>query len=513
MDHGISLDTALARWAVTTPDAPFVSEVETGRVLSYGAARAAVQTLRAYLGEPGRVVGLSLPAGVPSAMTWLAALTGGHTLVPCSPDATDEEKARLGARFGVDTLVVPAVDHAFGFANPEARIITLREVEEVIGRAVAGPAPSVPAAFEGEVCLTTSGTTGEPKGIRLRAHQVAYTADQIRRRHRLKTSDRGLSVLPFFHVNAPVVSLCATLMAGATVVIAPRFSRSRFWSWIEREQITWASVVPAIVAMLLQTEPPEWLPGPLRFVRTASAPLPVTYLREFERRFGVPMIETYGLSEAAATVAANPAPPARHVPGSVGLPLGVSIRICRPRENNVSTSLADVAPGVEGEICISGPSVIAGYEGGVGASSFTDGWFRTGDLGRLDNDGYLHISGRLGDVINRGGEKIAPREVEEVLLAHPLVRDVAVVGRPDPIFGRRVVAYVVPSGGAFPDLSGTLRAYAARRLSTYKVPEEVVEVPALPRTRTGKIQRHLVGVTTVAGLGGLTDELEQDGAA
>lgn len=513
MDHGISLDSALARWAVSTPNASFVSEIETGRVLNYGAARAAVQSLRAYLGEPGRVIGLALPPGVPSAMAWLTALTGGHTLVPCSPDATDEEKGRLAARFGVDTLIVTSVDEAFGFGNPSARIITLGELEEAMTGA-AGVSPRAGrSAHEGEVCLTTSGTTGEPKGIRLRAHQVAYTADQIRRHHRLATADRGLSVLPFFHVNAPVVSLSATLMAGATVVIAPRFSRSRFWHWVEQEQITWASVVPAIVAMMLQTDPPEWLPGPLRFVRTASAPLPVTYLRDFERRFGIPMIETYGLSEAAATVAANPVPPKRHVPGSVGLPLGVAIRICRPREDRASSPLMDLAAGVEGEICISGPSVISGYEGGVGASSFVDGWFRTGDLGWLDGDGYLHITGRLGDVINRGGEKIAPREVEEVLLGHPLVRDVAVVGRPDPIFGRRVVAYVVSTGRSFPDLAGTLRAYASRRLSPYKVPEEIIEVAELPRTRTGKIQRHLVGMAAGARLGGLAVDVEQSEAS
>src|SRR5262249_12600093 len=147
----------------------------------------------------------------------------------------------------------------------------------------------------------------------------------------LSPSDRGLAVLPFFHINAPVVSLCASLMAGSTVVIAPRFSRSRFWEWIETYQITWVSIVPTILAMLLQTERPGFVPAYLRFVRTASAPLPAIQLVQFEQRFGIPVIETYGLTEAASQICANPLPPERHIAGSVGKPVGVLLRICQPR--------------------------------------------------------------------------------------------------------------------------------------------------------------------------------------
>lgn len=299
-------------------------------------------------------------------------------------------------------------------------------------------------------------------------------------------------MLPFFHINAPVVSLSATLLAGASLVIAPRFSRSRFWDWIHHNRVTWASVVPTIVSHLLQAEKPEWLPGRLRFVRTASAPLPAVWLAEFENRFGIPVIETYGLSEAASQVAANPVPPGLHRAGSVGLPTGVKMRICEPGGDAEAGTLRDVEPGSEGEICIAGPSVIQGYDGGAGADSFAGEWFRTGDLGRFDRDGYLFITGRIRDVINRGGEKISPREVEEVLLAHPAVRDAVVVAEPDPVYGQRAVAYLVPSAPGTSDLEASLRVHASARLARFKVPSRFVVVQDLPRTRTGKVRRGLI---------------------
>ncbi|HEX3724084.1 MAG TPA: AMP-binding protein, partial [Nitrolancea sp.] len=447
--------------------------------------------------EP-RTIALALPGGIAAAVAWIAALTGDHLLIPCSRDATDDEKSRLAATYQPTTALVTTADAASSFGPSVTQIITTAQLNELVEKwsqrtDLEDSSRTEPDA--GYVCLTTSGTTGVPKGVRLRADQIAWTADQIRMRHQLTEADRGLSVLPFFHINAPVVSLCATLMAGGMVIVAPRFSRSRFWSWIETEQITWASIVPTILAVLLQTDRPSWLPGSLRFVRTASAPLPVVQLMAFEKRFGIPVIETYGLSEAAATVAANPVPPERYKPGSVGLPLGVALRICYPRDEEQPDLLLDVAPGKEGEICISGPSVIAQYDNGVSASSFQDGWFRTGDLGHLDKDGFLFITGRMKDVINRGGEKIAPREVEEILLEHPLVRDAAVVPEPDPIYGQQPVAYVVLNEGSGSSTLPGLREHCALKLSAYKIPARFIAVDELPRTRTGKIQRHLVGIS------------------
>ncbi|GAC1567648.1 MAG: hypothetical protein NVS3B14_14330 [Ktedonobacteraceae bacterium] len=251
--------------------------------------------------------------------------------------------------------------------------------------------------------------------------------------------------------------------------------------------------MPTILAILLKTEKPAFLPGTLRFVRTASASLPVAHLKAFEEKFGIPVIETYGLTEAASQVAANPVPPGLHKAGSVGLPVGVSLRICHPGTDDCQQGLQDVATGASGEICIKGLGVIQSYWGNEDQESFRDSWFRTGDLGYQDEDGYLYINGRLRDVIIRGGENIAPREIEEVLHAHPAVQDVAVVGRPDNIYGEQVVAYVILHDAWNPTGSvESLRDYAAQNLSSHKVPADFIVLDSLPRNHTGKVDRHFL---------------------
>ncbi len=498
--HAPSITERLEHWAHNQPDTTFLTDLETGHSLTYLQTLKAMRGLQQHLGSNARSIVLGLPGGMSAAVVWLAALTGGHQLVPCSPEATDSEKSRLAESFTPDLAVAEEASAADGFGPVVKRVITRSELDEQVLDWANQPGPLLtPRVYglvdRGTVRLTTSGTTGSPKGVCLRADQFAWTADQIRISHRLTPDDRGLSVLPFFHINAPVVSLCTTVMSGGTLVVAPRFSRTRFWDWIQDYQVTWASIVPTILAVLLQTERPDWLPGTLRFVRTASAPLPLVQLMAFEKRFDIPVIETYGLSEAAATVAANPVPPEHYKPGSVGRPIGVSLRVCRPLEDQPIGGLKQVKTGEEGEICISGPNVIDAYDAGASASSFQDGWFRTGDLGYLDSDGFLFITGRIKDVINRGGEKISPREVEEIMLAHPNVRDAAVIAEPDPIYGQRPIAYVVLEPNAKPGALDGVREHCASLLSAYKVPERFEPVAELPRTRTGKIRRHLVGIS------------------
>jgi acyl-CoA synthetase (AMP-forming)/AMP-acid ligase II len=432
-----------------------------------------------------------LSGGIADAVLWLSALTGGHTLVPLAPDAADEERARAVSMFTPGVLFVEQAEEAEGVPGAlAAQIVTRQECELLIEQARTeriSPLPSV----KGHVCLMTSGTTGDPKGVILDEYQIAWTADHVRTSHRLSPTDRGLTVLPFSHVNGPVVGLCASIMAGSTVVIARKFSRSHFWSWIEEYQVTWTSIVPSIVTILLGTEKPAFLPGVLRFMRTGASALPATDLHAFEAKFGIPLIETYGLSEAASQVTANPVPPGRHKPGSVGLPVGVSLRICRPRVDG-DEDLRDVSRGETGEICISGPSVISAYYGNADKESFQHGGFRTGDLGYQDEEGYLYITGRLRDVIIRGGENIAPREVEEVLETHPAVREAAVIGRPDPVYGERVVAYIVVNGPWAPELAQSMREYTAQRLSAHKVPVDFIAVDALPKNALGKVAHRLL---------------------
>jgi acyl-CoA synthetase (AMP-forming)/AMP-acid ligase II len=484
-----SLYRSLVKWASVQPGMTSIVEAVTGRELTYCQALAAINKLRELLGNTPRCIVLALPGGVANAVIWISALSGGHHLIPLSPNTTDEEKVRVAQKCRPDVLFVEQAQEAQGFACPHAQVITRQACDALIEQA------SFCESFEpveGQVCLTTSGTTGEPKGVILSERQIVWTADHIRASHHLTTQDRGLTVLPFFHVNAPVVSLCSSLLAGSTVVIAQRFSRRHFWSWIERYEITWASIVPTIVTILLETEKPAFLPGSLRFVRTGSAALSAADLLAFEARFGIPLIETYGLSEAASQVVANPVPPGVHKPGSAGRPVGVALRICYPRADGGEEMLRDVAPGETGEICIAGPSVIGMYQDHAGEEAFQDGWFRTGDLAYMDEDRYLFIKGRLREVINRGGENIAPREVEEVLLRHAAVRDVAAVGRPDPIYGEQVVAYVVVRGAWSEEMAQELHQYAAQRLSPHKVPVDFIALDALPRNPTGKVERRLL---------------------
>src|SRR6266446_625840 len=465
------LHNQLMHWATIAPEQISIVEAETGRSMTYSHCLSAVQKMRHFLGAQPRNLMLTLSGGIADAVLWLSALTGGDMLVPLAPGAADEERARAVSMYKPDVLFVEQVEEAQGFpGTPDARVVSRQACELLIEQARTeriSPLPSV----KGHVCLMTSGTTGDPKGVILDEYQIAWTADHVRTSHRLSPADRGLTALPFSHVNGPVIGLCASIMAGSTVVIARKFSRSHFWSWIEEYQITWASIVPSIVTILLGTSLPApqaglpaFLPGALRFMRTGAAALPAADLRAFEAKFGIPLIETYGLSEAASQVTANPVPPGRHKPGSAGLPVGVSLRICRPRVDG-DEELHDVPRGETGEICISGPSVISAYYGNADKESFQNGWFRTGDLGYQDEEGYLFITGRLRDVIIRGGENIAPREVEEVLETHPAVREAAVIGRPDAVYGEQVVAYIVVNGSWSPELEQKLHEYAAQKLS------------------------------------------------
>src|SRR5256884_1599923 len=466
--------------------------------------------MRRFLGAQPRNLILTLSGGIADAVLWLAALTGGHVLVTLAPDAQEEERQRAVSMYKPDVLVVEQPEEAQGFPGAsDAKIVTRQACELLIEQARTeriAPLPSV----QGHVCLMTSGTTGEPKGVILDAYQIAWTADHVRTSHRLSPTDWGLTALPFFHVNGPVVGLCASIMAGSTIVLARTFSRSHFWSWIEAYQVTWASTVPTIVAILLLTEKPAFLPGALRFIRTGAAALPAADLLAFEAKFGIPLIETYGLSEAASQVTANPVPPGRHEPGSAGLPVGVSLRICRPRADG-DEDLHDVPRGETGEICISGPSVISAYYGNADKESFQNGWFRTGDLGYQDEEGYLFLTGRLREVIIRGGENIAPREVEEVLETYPDVREAAVIGRHDAVYGEQVVAYIVVSSPWSPELAQRLHEYAARRLSAHKIPVDFIAVDALPKNALGKVAHRLLQARDTRSSAGASGGLGQGG--
>ncbi|WP_188881848.1 AMP-binding protein, partial [Alicyclobacillus cellulosilyticus] len=376
----------------------------------------------------------------------------------------------------------PGAEAAPGVAAPVAAATDKAEAADAAARDASHPDEEDVA-----ILLFTSGTTGLPKGVALTHRQVMATARNVIASHRLTPADVSYVFLPLFHINAQVVALLSTLLSGGRMVIEEKFSKSRFWDTVARYRVTWASAVPTVIGILVKATDPPRVPASLRFLRSASAPLPAFVARRFEAKFGIPVIESYGLTEAASQVCVNPLPPGKRKIGSVGLPCGVELRV-------VDGNDRELPPGEIGEIVIRGESVITSYAyGDAGPETFRGGWFHTGDMGYVDEEGYVYITGRTKEMINRAGQKVSPREVEEVIAQHPAVKQVAVIGLPDELYGEKVLAYVVPEEGMVHDEAAfkeALRQLCQSSLSSYKCPADFHLVDDIPVGPTGKVQRH-----------------------
>src|SRR5688572_23617219 len=334
--------------------------------------------------------------------------------------------------------------------------------------------------------LHTSGRTGRPKRVPLLHRNLAVSAKNIIGTYDLSPSDVALIAMPLFHVHGLVASTLATLASGGTVVVPPKFNPLSFWRTVRDTRSTWYSAVPTIHSLLLARATSERPQGAenLRFIRSCSAALSPEMMHNLESAFGAPVLEAYGMTEASHQMSSNPLPPAARKPGSVGPGTGVKISIMDPEGNHLPT-------GTAGEVVIQGPNVIEGYENNpeANATSFTSGWFRTGDQGILDADGYLQLVARIKELINRGGEKISPREIDEVLLAHPAIAEAVCFGTPHPTWGEEVAAAIVLKGTA---TEQEIVSYCKDHLADFKRPKKVHIVDTIPRTATGKIQRRAV---------------------
>jgi acyl-CoA synthetase (AMP-forming)/AMP-acid ligase II/acyl carrier protein len=349
--------------------------------------------------------------------------------------------------------------------------------------------------------LHTSGTTSRPKIVPLTHGNLCSSAWNVQATLGLSAIDRCLNVMPLFHIHGLVAALLASLSAGASVVCAPGFYAPRFFKWMAAFHPTWYTAVPTIhQSILARTEENRATiqQHPLRFVRSSSASLPPQVMAGLELAFGVPVIEAYGMTEAAHQMASNPLPPGFRKPGTVGLPAGPEIGIMNEAGNLLRR-------GDIGEIVIRGPNVTSGYENNPKANqtAFTGGWFRTGDQGFLDSDGYLAISGRLKELINRGGEKISPREVDEVLIDHPAIEQAVTFAVPHPQLGEDVgAALVVRRGCTATEIE--VREFAASRLAYFKVPRWIRFLDEIPKGPTGKLQR--IGLASRLGVEAVVDE-------
>ena len=334
--------------------------------------------------------------------------------------------------------------------------------------------------------LHTSGTTSRPKIVPLSHANLMSSAANIARFLELGEQDRCLNVMPLFHIHGLVGALLASVVGGGSLVCTPGFEATRFFGWINEYQPTWYSAVPTIHQSIAErgNEYTQAAPGHrFRFVRSSSAALPPRTLHEIEHLFQAPVIEAYGMTEAAHQMASNPLPPAERKPGSVGIAAGVDIAI-------MDEAGQMLKQGRRGEIVIRGAGVTAGYDNNPEANTqaYKDGWFRTGDQGYLDEDGYLFITGRLKEIINRGGEKISPREVDEALLDHPAVAQATAFAVPHATLGEDMAAVVVLRAGATAD-EAALRLHLFKQLADFKVPSRIVFLDEIPKGATGKIQR------------------------
>ncbi|MDJ0533257.1 MAG: AMP-binding protein [Xenococcaceae cyanobacterium MO_207.B15] len=343
--------------------------------------------------------------------------------------------------------------------------------------------------------LHTSGTTSRPKIVPLTQKNLLTSANNIRTTLKLQFCDRCLNVMPLFHIHGLMGVLLSSMTAGASVVCTPGFYAPQFYNWIKECQPTWYSAVPTMhQGILARAEANRHIiaNNPLRLIRSSSAPLPPQIIKELETTFNAPVIEAYGMTEASHQMASNPLPPQTRKPGSVGIAVGLELAIMDEGGNILPTETV-------GEVVIKGANVTLGYENNpeANAKSFTKGWFRTGDLGSLDTEGYLYLKGRIKEIINRGGEKISPREVDEVLLDHPAVEQVVTFAAPHTLLGEDVAAAIVlKANQSATELE--LKEFTATKLADYKVPRVILFLEEIPKGATGKRQR--IGLANKLGL-------------
>lgn len=467
------------------------------RVFTYAEFSGLVESLtRALqdfgLGEGDRIA-LALPNGPEVIAAFLAAATVG-TAAPLNPAYTVDEFKFYLEDTQARVLIVPR-----GEANEARR--AAKETKVAIIECSNGAADvnfvmndklrkadkdDVVSGQDIALILHTSGTTSRPKRVPLAHANLLTSARNVAQTYQLTSDDVSLCVMPLFHVHGLVASTLATFHSGGTVVVPAKFNPLSFWATVREHGATWYSAVPTIHQVLLSRAKGARPSGAeqLRFIRSCSASLAPQLMADMETTFGAPVLEAYGMTEAAHQMASNPLPPLAHKPGSVGRGTAVDIAILDEAGNLLPT-------GATGEVSIKGPNVFSGYEGNAeaNAESFSNGWFRTGDQGTLDNEGYLTLVGRIKELINRGGEKISPREIDEALLRHPAVAEACCFGIPDRVYGEGVAAAVVLKEQA---TEKDLIAHCRSSLSDFKCPTRIFIMDVIPRTATGKIQRRNV---------------------
>jgi acyl-CoA synthetase (AMP-forming)/AMP-acid ligase II len=444
--------------------------------------------------RPGEPVSIVLPNCLEYLATFLAVTHARAIAAPLNPAYKVEEFRFYLEDIGARAIILPPGDHAVREAAAHLNIPLWEasldssgrvRLEPPAGTATPAPDSGEPRPDDVALFLHTSGTTSRPKGVPLTHGNLMTSLGNIVHTYALTPDDVSLLAMPLFHVHGLLGATLSTLHSGGTVIIPPRFSAGTFWQHAKAHGATWYSAVPTIQQILLARADQDGAPRyGLRFIRSCSAALAPAVFAQLEARFGAPVLEAYGMTEASHQMASNPLPPAARKPGTVGKGTGVEIVILDDKGN-------PQPPGKFGEVSIRGRNVMGGYRNNpeANAQSFTNGYFRTGDQGFLDADGYLTLAGRIKELINRGGEKISPLEIDGVLLEHPAVAEAVCFAVPDAKYGEEVHAAVVLKGEATAE---DVARFCRDRLADFKVPKTIHVTDVLPRTATGKIQRRHV---------------------
>ena len=480
------------------------------RPLSYGELRPhagnTVTVLNSLgIGRNDRVA-IVLPNG-PDMASAFVAIAAGATTAPLNPAYRQEEFEFYLADLQAKALVVEAESETVAREAAAKLGIAIVELHPstrsgaglfTLAGDSLGTRPSTGGDAEPNdvaLVLHTSGTTSRPKLVRLSQINICASAANMVRSLSLVPEDRCLNVMPLFHIHGLIGAVLGSLAAGASVCCTSGFNALSFFAWMKEVRPTWYTAVPTMHQGILARAPRNRRvieEGRLRLIRSSSASLPPKVMQALEETFHVPVIEAYGMTEAAHQMASNPLPPRARKPGTVGVAAGPDVSI-------MDADGRRLPPGRVGEVVIRGPNVMTGYQENpeANATAFTDGWFRTGDEGTLDDEGYLRLTGRLKEIINRGGEKISPREVDEVLIDHPAVIQAVTFGMPHDTLGEDVAAALVLEKDA--DVTEQeIREFARRRLADFKVPRRVLFLAELPKGPTGKLQR--IGLAEKLGL-------------
>jgi acyl-CoA synthetase (AMP-forming)/AMP-acid ligase II/acetyltransferase-like isoleucine patch superfamily enzyme/acyl carrier protein len=494
-----SIHDLLRGWAERSPAATAIAAPDR-QPLSYGRLLRQVEDTVAALGSAGLKrsdrVALVTPNGPEMAVAFLA-VASGATCAPLNPAYTEKEFDFYIADVNARALIVAAgmdsparavavnrgipIIELVPTAGAEAGIFTLRG-----GDRPAAHRPSFARSSDTALVLHTSGTTSRPKIVPLTQANLCRSALNTATTLALGPKDRCLNVMPLFHIHGLIGAVLSSLRAGASVVCTPGFDPEKFFGWLDTFQPTWYTAAPTIhQAVLAGAAANRAIVArrPLRLIRSSSASLPKRVMEELEEALQTQVIEAYSMTEASHQMVSNPLAPRRRKPGSVGLPAGPEVAIMDEAGNLLRQ-------GEIGEVVIRGANVTLGYENNPKANeaAFTNGWFRTGDQGRFDAEGYLFLTGRLKEIINQGGEKIAPIEVDEVLNQHPAVAQAVTFAVPHPTLGEDVAAAIVLKRGA-KATEAELRAFAGRRLADFKTPKQILIVDQIPKGPTGKLQR------------------------